>query len=129
MYLRLDAFGTFHLRNDVQKTDCNFALSGVFALLVVSNLLGTILFAPVLTIYAISDGKWIETFLFRRALLVFLAQLLGAGMAGAYLLPALAYRRLFDLHQMQTIFPGFQFGLYFLNVTSTNLDRELSISL
>ena len=56
-----------------------FALSGVFALLVVSNLLGTIRFAPVLTIYAISDGKWIEVSLFRRALLVFLAQLLGAG--------------------------------------------------
>ena len=107
-----------------------FALSGVFALLVVSNLLGTILFAPVLTIYAISDGKWIEVSLFRRALLVFLAQLLGAGMAGAYLLPALAYRRLFDLHQMQTILPGFQFGLYFLNVTSTNLrSRVVDIAL
>ena len=98
-----------------------FALSGVLALLAVSNLLSAILFAPVLTIYAILHGKRTEPSLYRRAQLVFLAQLLGAGMAAIYLVPVLAYRRLFDLHQMETILPGYQFGLYFLNLTSGNL--------
>src|SRR6202008_220353 len=98
-----------------------FALSGVFALLVASNFLSAALFAPVLTIYAIGYGKRVEPSLYKRTRLVFLAQLLGAGMAGAYLVPALAYRRMFDLHQMEAILPGYQFGLYFLNLTSSDL--------
>jgi hypothetical protein len=106
-----------------------FALSGVFALLVVSNLLGALLFAPVLTIYAISSGKRTEHSLYMRALLVFLAQLLGAGMAGVYLVPALAYRGIFDLHQMGTVLPGYQFGLYFLNMTSSDLRTRVILAI
>jgi len=104
-----------------------FVLSAVLALLVVSNLISALIFAPVLTIYAIRNGKRIEPCLYRRTRLVFLAQLLGAGMAGVYLVPALAYRGLFDLHQMEAILPGYQFGLYFLHITSGNL-RNLPVA-
>lgn len=106
-----------------------FVLSSVFAFLVVSNLLGTLLFAPVLTIYAILCGKQIERSLYRRARLVLLAQLLGVGMAGAYLVPALAYRRTFDLHQMEAVLPGYQFGLYFLNLTSSDLGTRVILAI
>ena len=120
MPLALSICETMHKRRSAI-----FALSGVFALMVVSNLLGAILFAPVLTIYAISNVKWSEFSLHKRILLVFLAQFLGAGMAGAYLLPSLAFRHFFDLTQMQAILPGFQFGLYFLNITSSNLSSRV----
>jgi hypothetical protein len=102
-----------------------FLLSGVFALFVLSNLLATVLFAPLLTIYAIVFGRRLEPSIARRFLLVFVAQFLGAGMAAAYLLPALAYRRLFDLHQMGIVLPGYQFGLYFLNLTLGNLNSRV----
>lgn len=108
-----------------ERRSAAFALSGVFALCVVSNLLATVLFAPVLTIYAILFGKRMEPSVFRRALLVFLAQLLGIGMAAAYLVPALAYRRLFDLHQLSIFLPGYQFGLYFLSMSSNNLKSRV----
>jgi len=108
-----------------RRASAVFALSGVYALLLASNVLATILFAPALTIYAILYGRQMEPSLFRRTLLVCVAQLLGAGMAAAHLLPALAYRRLFDLHQMQTILPGFQFGLYFLHITSGDLHSRV----
>ena len=105
-----------------------FVLGGVFALLVLSNLLAAVLFAPVLTVYAILCGKRTEPSLYRRVLLVFVAQLLGAGMAGAYLVPALAYRKIFDLHQMEGVLPGYQFGLYFLNLTSSDLGRRVILA-
>lgn len=107
-----------------------FALSGVFALILLSNFLTGLLFAPALTTYAILYRKGTEISLYKRALWVFLAQLLGAGMAGIYLIPLLAYRRLFDLHQMETILPGYQFGLYFLNITPNNLEtRVIAVAL
>lgn len=106
-----------------------FVLSGVFAFLVLSNLLAAVLFAPVLTIYAILYGKRIEPSLYRRVLLVFVAQLLGAGMAGGYLVPALAYRKIFNLHQMEAVLPGYQFGLYFLNMTSSDLGRRVILAI
>jgi hypothetical protein len=108
-----------------ERRNAIFTLSGIFALLVVSNLLSAVLFAPVLTIYAILCGKRSELSWYRRAWLVGLAQLLGAGMAGMYLVPLLAHRRLFDLHQMETILPGYQFALYFLNLTSSNLRAQV----
>ncbi len=104
-----------------QRRTAVFTLSGVFGLLVVSNLLSAILFAPMLTIYAILYGKRIEPSLSRRALRVLLAQLLGAGMASVYLVPLITYRRFFDLHQMEAILPGYQFGYYFLSMTLSNL--------
>lgn len=107
-----------------------FVLSGVFALLVMSNLLSAVLFAPVLTIYAVLSGKRFELSRFRRARLVLVSQLLGAGMAAIYLVPLLAYRRMFDLHQMGAILPGYQLGLYFLNITSFDLrSRVIDIAI
>ena len=108
-----------------KKRSAVFVLSAVFALLIVSNLLSAVLFAPVLTAYAICYGRRDGLSLGKRALWVFLAQLLGVGMAGVYLLPLLAYRRLFDAHQLERILPGFQFGLNFLNITSSDLRARI----
>lgn len=108
-----------------ERRSAVFVLSGVFALFIVSNLLSAVLFAPVLMLYAILSGKRIKRFWYRRARLVLLAQLLGAGMAAIYLAPLLAYRRMFDLHQMEGILPGYQLGLYFLNIASVNLGTRV----
>ena len=113
-----------------KKRSAFFALSAVYALFVLSNLLHAILFVPVLTIYAVTFGKRFEPSLFKRALLVLLAQLLGAGIAGTYLIPALVYRHLFDLREMEAILPGYQFALYFLHITANNLrSRVIDIAL
>jgi hypothetical protein len=74
-------------------------------------------------------GKQFEPSLYKRALWVLLAQLLGTGIACVYLIPSLTYRRLFDLHQMGAILPGYQFGLYFLNMTSSDLGMRVVIAI
>jgi len=112
-----------------KKHSLVFALSGVYALLVLSNVLSALLFTPVLTIYAVFCVKRTEPSLFRRALPVLFAQLLGAGIAGAYLVPLLAFRRFFDLHQMESILPGYQFGLYFLNIASSDLKSRVVLGI
>jgi hypothetical protein len=112
-----------------KKRNAVFVLSAVFALLIVSNLFSAVLFAPVLTAYAIFYGRRDEFSMGKRALWVLLAQLLGVGMASVYLLPLLAYGRMFDGHQFETILPGFQFGLYFLNVTSSDLRSRVLVFL
>lgn len=101
----------------------NFAstclLGGVLSLLFVSNLLSAILFAPALVIYAIASGEQrTRLSAFKTTLFVVLAEALGAGIAGVYLVPMFAYRRLFDLHQLDANLPGYRFGLYFLQVPS-----------
>lgn len=107
------------------KRSALFVLSGAFALLIASNLLAAALFAPVLTIYAIFCGKPAEPSIYHRGVLVLFAQFLGAGMAAVYLVPLVAYRRLFDVHQMEAHLPGYQMGLYFLNIASTNLSTRV----
>ncbi len=102
-----------------------FPLAGVFALLLVSNLLASLLFTPVLVIYAVWSSRWTQQPFFVRALPVLAAEFLGAGIAGVYLFPLLAYRRLFDVHQMEMILPGYQLGWYFLHLTSTNLANRI----
>jgi len=112
-----------------RKRSLIFVLSGVYALLVLSNMLSALLFTPVLTIYAVFYADKIDRSAFRRAVLVLLAQLLGAGLAGVYLVPLLAYRRFFDLHQMESVLPGYQFGLYFLNIASSDLRSRVALGI
>jgi hypothetical protein len=107
------------------KRSALFTLGGIFALMLLSNLLTAVLFAPVLLIYSIYVGNGTEPSWYRRAILVVLAQILGAGTAAIYLVPLVAYRRLFDLHQMEAILPTYRFGFYFLNVISANLETRV----
>jgi len=112
-----------------QRRSAVFALSAIYGLLVISNLLSAVLFTPALTIYGVYHRKRFEQPLYRRVLWVLFAQLLGVGMAGAYILPLLAHRRLFDLHQMEAVLPGYQFGLYFLNMSSADVGTRFAIAL
>lgn len=112
-----------------RKPSTVFVLSGVYALLLLSNMLSALLFAPVLTMYAVFQERRIELSLIRRTSLVLLAQLLGAGIAGIYLIPLLAFRSFFDLHQMESFLPGYQFGLYFLNIASNDVRSRVAIGI
>jgi hypothetical protein len=46
---------------------------------------------------------------------------LGVGLAGVYLVPLMAYRPLFDDRQMPNYLPDFEFGRYFLFLTTDSL--------
>ena len=107
-----------------------FILGLLVALLILSNLLTTALFVPVLALYAIAFGKQEEPSLFKRSLPVFVAGILGTGMAAIYVIPAIAHRHLFDLAQMESVLPGYQFALYFLHLTSSDLEgRQVPFAL
>jgi hypothetical protein len=64
------------------------AIALVFALLLMSNILTAILFAPVLILYLTGLER-------RAALSILLASLFGVSLAAIYLVPALSYQRLF----------------------------------
>ena len=85
------------------------ALAVIWALLVFSNLLSAALFLPLLFAYA-----WASTKSGKAIATVGLSVSLGAGLSGIYWIPAIAYRRLFDLHAMPANIPGFELGRYFL---------------
>jgi hypothetical protein len=106
-----------------------FVLSMVFALLILSNLLTTVLFAPFLTLYAIMRSKDSEHSILIPAVRVFLAEALGAGIAAIYLIPSLAHRHLFDLKQMESIASGYQFALYFLQIGSNLQSRSIPFAI
>lgn len=104
-----------------------FALAGVFALLLVSNLLASILFTPVLIIYAFWSNRGASKSFFALSLPVVAAEALGGGIAAIYLLPFVVnrqLRQLFNLPQMESVLPGYKLGLYFLNLNSTNLSNR-----
>jgi hypothetical protein len=100
------------------------ALSGVFALSLTSNFLSTAVFVPFLTGYAIFYGQRTGLSRLARAYRVCLAQSLGVGIAGLYVLPLLAYRHLFNLHQNEAVLPAYQFALYFLQITSRDFQAH-----
>lgn len=106
-----------------------FVLSILFALLILSNLLTTVLFAPFLLFYAIARSKDDEPSILKAAIPVFLAQILGAGIAAVYLVPSLAHRHLFDLRQLESITPSYQFALYFLQITSNSQSRSIPFAI
>jgi hypothetical protein len=102
-------------------------LGVVLALLIMSNIISAALFVPLLLAYAVacSDSGGI----IRRALPIIEAFSLGAGIAGIYVLPLLAYRRLFDLGVILRIVPSFSLSNNFLFVAHGGLRRGLVIPL
>jgi hypothetical protein len=97
------------------------ALSAVFALLILSNVLDAVLFAPALTAYGVLAGQRRSYSLFRAGIIVCLAELFGVALAGAYLGPLFAYRRMFDLRQLGVHLPGYRLGFYFLGIGANSL--------
>lgn len=82
-------------------------LATVFALLVMSNLITAVLFLPLMVAYAVA-GRESSTVSLRRCLVsLFLSLSIGAGMAGVYILPLLAYRHLFDLSVWAYLTPSY----------------------
>jgi putative flippase GtrA len=99
-------------------------LAVAFALLIVSNLLNALLFAPALLAYAMASGRRAQWPLRRSALCAGRAMVLGAALAGVYLVPLFAYRHLFDERQMPHYLPGFELGRYFLLLTAHSLEHR-----
>jgi hypothetical protein len=96
-------------------------LGVIFAFLILSNLINAALFIPLLVVYAFSSGRQMNVSLPRSALRVGLAMILGFGLAGAYIVPFMAYRGLFNVRQMAAFFPDFELGRYFLFLTWRSL--------
>jgi hypothetical protein len=105
-----------------------FGLSAALALLLLSNLLAAVLFAPALVAYVAVVGKFRQMSWLRQSFLLGLAGILGAGMAGVYLVPMFYLSRLFDLGQLAAHLSGYQLGLYFLQVPPGGLTGALGFA-
>jgi hypothetical protein len=94
------------------------AMSVVIALFLMSHIHSAALFLPFLLVYA----SWVEgpagSARTSRLASLALALALGLGIAAVYLVPLVAYSRLFDLGAMSAYLPGFELGRYFLFTTS-----------
>jgi len=93
----------------------------LWALLLTSNLLCALLFLPLLIAYATASRIKLVTV---GAMLA-----LGTGMAAIYLIPAIAYRKLFSLATLNHSLPGFELGRYFLMTATSGHSRGVTFSL
>lgn len=99
------------------------ALGLVLALLIMSNVITTFLFVPLLLAYAIACRESCLVSITERTLSVLASLGLGSGIAGVYVLPLLAYRRLFDISAMPRMLPGFTISSNLLLVAPMGLLR------
>jgi hypothetical protein len=104
------------------------ALGVVFGLLLLSNGLSAAVFLPLMMGYALVSWRSRHLPPGRCATWLLLALTLGMGTAAIYLVPLVAYRRLFDLKIMTVIHPGFELGRWFLYATSSSLTSNHAVS-
>jgi len=97
----------------------------VLALLVMSNLISLVLFLPLMIGYAIACRETNRTSLGRCIASLFFALSIGLGVAGAYLIPFIVYRRLFDLSAFAFYSPGMQVSHNFSFLRGTSLAKPL----
>jgi hypothetical protein len=101
------------------------SLGVVLALLLLSHVLTTILFLPLLLGYtAIGCGRSADTSRIRRLGAMLLAFSIGVAIAAAYMFPLVAYRNLFDFAGLQSIMPAFEPGRWFPGVSSSALSKR-----
>jgi hypothetical protein len=93
------------------------AIGGVFALLVLSNVLYALIFVPVILLYAVMLGRC-------TVLPVFLALALGICIAAAYVFPLLAYQRFFDANAFQTHRNVSELGRNLLYISSSEVHNH-----
>lgn len=105
-----------------------FPLAAAFAMLIMSNVILTLPFVPALSVYAFFTGKSSGVACWRSLRRLWLALLLGSGMAGAYLLPVIAYRGFFNLDGLADNLADFEFGRYFLYFASGTQDHRLLLA-
>src|SRR5208337_2884403 len=101
------------------------ALGIVLALLVMSNLISLVLFFPLMIGYAIACRETNRISLGRCIGSLVFALSIGLGIAGVYLLPFIAYRRLFDLSAFAFYSPGMQVSHNFSFLRGTSLAKPL----
>jgi hypothetical protein len=102
------------------------ALAAVFALLLLTHATSAVLFAPLLIAYAAIVPRASAASAGGGVILVIAAMALGVGLAAVYVLPFLAYRSLFDLKAMETLFPSFELGRWFPYVTPASVMRRFA---
>jgi hypothetical protein len=104
-------------------------LGFIFALLIMSNVITTFLFVPVILAYSVVCGRVAGASIVRRSSSTLIALTLGCGIAGLYVLPLLAYRRLFDISAMPRMLQGFTVSSNLLFVAPKNLPRGVLVAL
>jgi len=100
------------------------SLGIVWALLVLSNFLAALLFLPVVAGYALAWNWTDRTGLGRRILAVLLALAIGSCLAGAYLIPFIAYKKLFDVQALLSL-PGYELSHYLSFVRLTSIRKPM----
>jgi hypothetical protein len=100
------------------------AIGLLFALLILSNVLTSVLFAPLMILYALVSGYRTDKSPVRRAAPLLISFAVGVGTAAAYLFPLAAYRRLFDAGAVSADHPYFELGRQLLNITSGELSSN-----
>jgi hypothetical protein len=101
------------------------ALGIVLALLAMSNMISLVLFLPFMIAYAIACGEASRTSLVSCIASLCFALSIGCGLAGAYLIPFLVYRQLFDLSAFAFYLPGMQVSHNFSFLRATSLAKPL----
>ena len=96
----------------------------LFALLILSNVLTSVLFAPLMILYALASGNRTGQSPVRRAAPLLISLAIGIGVAAAYLLPIAAYHHLFDAGAVSANHPYFELGRQLLNITSGELSSN-----
>jgi hypothetical protein len=98
------------------------AISMVFALLLLSNFLCAVLFAPVMLIYVM--GKCGDMPLVRRIAPVLFALAIGIGVAAVYLFPLVTNRNLFNFVAVNSHHPQAEFGRNFLMASASDISSS-----
>jgi hypothetical protein len=105
------------------------ALGLVLALLIMSNVISAFLFLPLMLAYAIACRDTSRESLAARTVSILGSLAIGCGVAGVYLVPLLACRRLFDLSAMPRLLPGFTVSSNLLFVAPMDISRGIVASL
>jgi hypothetical protein len=100
----------------------------VFALLLLTHATSAVLATPLLIGYATVSGRALQLTVPHCIAAVFLALALGVGLAAVYVMPLAAYRPLFDLQTMASVFPSFELGRWFAYVTSESVSRQFVVT-
>jgi hypothetical protein len=100
------------------------AIGVVFALLLLTNVLYAVLFAPLMVSYAIVSGRDGNRSFVKPVASVLLAVAIGIGVAAAYVFPLVAYQRLFDVNAMPANLPYFELGRSFLFVSLSHISHN-----
>jgi len=100
------------------------AIGIVYALLLLTNVLYALLFAPVMVSYAIVSGRGADRSFVKPVAPVLFSLAIGIGVAAAYVFPLVAYHRFFDVNAMPANLPYFELGRSFLFVSLSHISRN-----